>query len=78
MDTVTASNRSILAQAVEELRVRLLPSKARRELDRRARKYLHMSGRDFLRAVDRGGLPPSPTVVHLLTLVGRRPPGTNS
>ncbi len=39
--------------------------------DQRARRYLGMSGQEFLDAVERGGpLPDHPIVAHLLLMIG--------
>jgi hypothetical protein len=43
-------------------------------LDRRARRFLDMSGDDFIRAVEeKRPLPDHPMVAHLLLMIGARP-----
>lgn len=42
------------------------------ELDRRAQRYLDMTGSEFLAALDAGSLQETPTVVQLSVLAGRR------
>lgn len=39
-------------------------------LDKRARRYLGMSGKEFLKALEKDDLPDSPAVTHLAMLVG--------
>jgi len=39
-------------------------------LDERARRYLGMSGKEFLKALENDDLPDSPAVTHLAMLVG--------
>lgn len=42
-------------------------------LDERARRFLGMSGADFVAALEAGTLPQTPTVVQLSILAGRTP-----
>lgn len=39
-------------------------------LDERARRYLGMTGKQFLQALEKGELPDSPAVAHLAMLAG--------
>jgi hypothetical protein len=41
-------------------------------LDKRARRYLGMSGDEFLARLEKGDLPDTPAVAHLSTLAGGR------